>query len=219
MQKKQPSMYDQTKKMLNTLRNLNESKFSSRTLSEQVETQSQPPMGDEENTTQQQGKDFVVVNDVEVKMLSSDESDLELTDEQKEIISGLIDNFKQQVSQIVEFTPGMTINPNQIRLDGKLTDEDVNFVLIAGEDSGTFINAEMLKLENNVLSPCIVNLQLSGKGPCILKLKGVLIQINPLGLRILSNSSTALNGLFVCSKTSVQKIISNVLFGIILSFF
>jgi hypothetical protein len=143
-------MYDQTKKMLNTLRNLNESKFSSRTLSEQVETQSQPPMGDEENTTQQQGKDFVVVNDVEVKMLSSDESDLELTDEQKEIISGLIDNFKQQVSQIVEFTPGMTINPNQIRLDGKLTDEDVNFVLIAGEDSGTFINAEMLKLENNV---------------------------------------------------------------------
>jgi hypothetical protein len=150
MQKKQPSMYDQTKKMLNTLRNLNESKFSSRTLSEQVETQSQPPMGDEENTSQQQGKDFVVINDVEVKMLSSDESDLELTDEQKEIISGLIDNFKQQVSQIVEFTPGMTINPNQIRLDGKLTDEDVNFVLIAGEDSGTFINAEMLKLENNV---------------------------------------------------------------------
>jgi hypothetical protein len=143
-------MYDQTKKMLNTLRNLNESKFSSRTLSEQVETQSQPPMGDEENTSQQQGKDFVVINDVEVKMLSSDESDLELTDEQKEIISGLIDNFKQQVSQIVEFTPGMTINPNQIRLDGKLTDEDVNFVLIAGEDSGTFINAEMLKLENNV---------------------------------------------------------------------
>jgi hypothetical protein len=150
MQKKQPSMYDQTKKMLNTLRNLNESKFSSRTLSEQVETQSQPPMGDEENTSQQQGKDFVVINDVEVKMLSSDESDLELTDEQKETISGLIDNFKQQVSQIVEFTPGMTINPNQIRLDGKLTDEDVNFVLIAGEDSGTFINAEMLKLENNV---------------------------------------------------------------------
>jgi len=143
-------MYDQTKKMLNTLRNLNESKFSSRTLSEQVETQSQPPIGDEENTSQQQGKDFVVINDVEVKMLSSDESDLELTDEQKEIISGLIDNFKQQVSQIVEFTPGMTINPNQIRLDGKLTDEDVNFVLIAGEDSGTFINAEMLKLENNV---------------------------------------------------------------------
>ena len=146
-------MYDQTKKMLNTLRNLNESKFSSRTLSEQVDPQipqSENPMGSENNEPKQQEKDIVVINDVEVKMLSSDESDMGLTDEQKETISGLIDNFKQQVSQIVEFQPGMTINPNQIRLDGKLTDEDINFVIIAGEDSGTFINAEMLKLENNV---------------------------------------------------------------------
>lgn len=146
-------MYDQTKKMLNTLRNLNESKSSNRTLSEQVDpqtAQSQDPLGPEDQATKEHEKGFIVINDVEVKMLSSDDADLELTDEQKESISGLIDNFKQQVSQIVEFQPGMTINPTQIRLDGKLTDEDVNFVLIAGEDSGTYINAEMLKLENNV---------------------------------------------------------------------
>jgi hypothetical protein len=134
--------------MLNTLRNLNESKFSYRTLSEQVNTQE--PIDSENNEPKQQERGFVVINDVEVKMLSSDEADMELTDEQKESISGLIDNFKQQVSQIVDFQPGMTINSNQIRLDGKLTDEDISFVLIAGEDSGTFINAEMLKLENNV---------------------------------------------------------------------
>ena len=144
-------MYDQTKKMLNTLRNLNESKSSYRTLSEQVGPQTtQEPVGSENDEPQQQEKGFVVINDVEVKMLSSDDADMEITDEQKESISGLIDNFKQQVSQIVEFQPGMTITPNQIRLDGKLTDEDINFVLIAGEDSGTFINAEMLKLESNV---------------------------------------------------------------------
>ncbi len=150
MQKKQPSMYDQTKKMLNTLRSLNESKSSYRTLSEQVETQSQPPMGGEENTPQEQGKDFVIVNDVEVKLNSTDEADLTLTDEQKEAISALIDNFKQQVSQIAEFEPGMSINQNQIRLDGRLPDEDISFVIIAGDESGTFINAEMLKLESNV---------------------------------------------------------------------
>jgi hypothetical protein len=150
MQKKQSSMYDQTKKMLNTLRTLNESKFSNRTLSEQVDTQSQPPMGDEDNKPQEQGKDFVVINDVEVKLNSTDEADLTLTDEQKEAISSLIDNFKQQVSQITEFEPGMTITQNQIRLDGKLPDEDISFVIIAGEESGTFINAEMLKLESNV---------------------------------------------------------------------
>jgi hypothetical protein len=153
MQKKQPSMYDQTKKMLNTLRNLNESKSSYRTLSEQVDpqtAQSEDPLGPENQVSKEHEKGIIVINDVEVKLISTDEADMELTEDQKEAISGLIDNFKQQVSQIAEFEPGMSINQNQIRLDGKLPDEDISFVLIAGEESGTFINAEMLKLENNV---------------------------------------------------------------------
>ena len=48
----------------------------------------------------------------------------------------------QQVVVENQYKQQFTINPNQIRLDGKLTDEDVNFVLIVGEDSGTFINAD-----------------------------------------------------------------------------
>ena len=73
---------------------------------------------------------------------------MKIDENQKTAISTLIDNFKQQVSQIVEFDPGMTINQEQIRLDGYLPDEDINFVFIAGKDSGTYINAEMLKLEH-----------------------------------------------------------------------
>lgn len=143
-------MYDQTKKMLNTLRSLNESKSVNRTLNEQAGQQEPELDQSQSNDTQGQKDDFVVINDVEVKMLSTDEADMELADDQKTAISGLIDNFKQQVSQIVQFEPGMTINKTQIRLDGKLTDEEINFVLIAGEDAGTYVNAEMLKLENNV---------------------------------------------------------------------
>ena len=70
---------------------------------------------------------------------------------QKTAISGLIDNFRQQVSQIVEFDPGMTISERQIRLDGKLTDGDISFVFIAGEESGVYVNAEMLKIEAETL--------------------------------------------------------------------
>ena len=94
--------------------------------------------------------DFLVVNDVEVKLNSVDQTDLEITEDQKSAISNLIDNFKQQVSQIAEFDPGMTINQDQIRLDGYLPDEDINFVFIAGTESGVYINADMLKLEQNV---------------------------------------------------------------------
>ncbi len=134
--------YDDTKKMLNTLRKLNESKTSMNVLNEQEEVPQQ-----QTQVTQNQNSDFVIINDVEVKMLSTDEMDMKLQEDQKESISGLIDNFRQQVSQIAEFDPGMTINQNQIRLDGTLTDEDISFVFIAGEESGVYINADMLKLE------------------------------------------------------------------------
>ena len=136
--------YDYTKKMLNTLRNLSESKTSSRTLREQEEPQNP-------EQSQQVNGDIVVINDVDVKMLSTDEADMKLMDDQKSAISGLIDNFRQQVSQIVDFDPGMTINERQIRLDGKLTDEDISFVMIAGEESGVYVNAEMLKIESETL--------------------------------------------------------------------
>jgi hypothetical protein len=137
------SGYDDTKKMLNTLRKLNENRtFSNNILREEIETQ-------QLQNQEPQEKDFIIINDVEVKLLSSDSADLNLLDDQKTAISTLIDNFRQQVDQIAEFKPGMTINPDQVRLDGTLTNEDISFVFIAGKESGVYINADMLKLEQN----------------------------------------------------------------------
>ena len=75
---------------------------------------------------------------------------MKLLDSQKQAISGLIDNFRQQVNQVAEFDPGFTINQDQIRLDGYLPDEDIHFVFIAGKEGGSYVNAEMLKLEQEV---------------------------------------------------------------------
>ena len=137
------SGYDDTKKMLNTLRKLNENRaFSNNILREEIETQ-------QLQNQEPQEKDFTVINDVEVKLLSSDPADMNLLDDQKTAISTLIDNFRQQVDQIAEFKPGMSINSDQVRLDGTLTNEDISFVFIAGKESGVYINADMLKLEQN----------------------------------------------------------------------
>lgn len=138
------NQYDFTKGMLNKLRSLNESRTVIKTLSEQTE-----PVNPEVN--QEVKDDITVINDVDVKLLSSDQADMKLSEEQQNAISGLIDSFRQQVSQIVEFDPGMTINQHQIRLDGSLSDEDISFVLIAGEESGVYVNADMLKIEPEVL--------------------------------------------------------------------
>lgn len=147
--------YDETKMMLNTLRRLNESKSSSNVLREQSQEQristdtSSFPKDDVQTSNEQDN--LMVINDVEVKLLSTDVLDLKLLDDQKNTISGVIDNFKQQVSQIVEFEPGFTISSNQIRLDGVLTDDDISFVLISGEEGGLYVNADMLKLDSEIM--------------------------------------------------------------------
>ena len=161
MQKKLINEYDSTKNMLNTLRKLNESKYiQTNILKEQSQEQristdssTSPLPGDDPAEDQAQIKinnDITVINDVDVKMLSSDPNDMGLQDQQKQSISTLIDNFRQQVSQIAEFKPGMVINQDQIRLDGSLPDYDMKFTIIAGKEMGTYVNAEMLKLDSTV---------------------------------------------------------------------
>jgi hypothetical protein len=149
MQKKMKTdEYDVTKNMLKTIRTLTESKVSSKIINEQ-QTEFQTPQVDHTNDENQKN-DVDVINDVDVKLLSTDQNDMKLTDQQKTAISELIDGFKQQVSQIVEFEPGMTLTQDQIRLDGYLPDEDIHFVFISGKESGVYINADMLKLEQEV---------------------------------------------------------------------
>ena len=144
--------YDNTKTMLNTLRKLNESK---QTGNIKEQSQEQRISNDTSSFPQNNGEpmenDLMVINDVEVKLMSNDNLDMKLMDDQKNSISGIIDNFRQQVSQIVEFEPGITISPSQIRLDGTLTDDDVSFVFIAGDEGGLYINADMLKIDGDVM--------------------------------------------------------------------
>jgi len=139
MQKKTMSSYDETKNMLNTLRKLNESRSSYKSLTEQPE---QPePTQDNVN----------VINDVDIKLISQDSNDLELPTDQKEMVSQLIDSFREQVSQLADLKPGFTITETQVRLDGVIPDLDINFVLIAGDDSGLYLNADMLMLHSEVM--------------------------------------------------------------------
>lgn len=140
MQNRKNIGYDETKKMLNALRNLNESVRRKKILSEE-----------ESPVTSNLRDDIDVINDVDIKILSSDNMDMKLSDEHKNSISELIDSFRQQVSEIANLEPGLTMNMKQIRLDGSIPNVDVSFVLITGEESGLYVNADMLKIEDETL--------------------------------------------------------------------
>ena len=100
MQKKTKNEYDVTRNMLKTIRTLTESKSHKNTINEQE----QPNVSDANSVgSNEEVKDNVtVINDVDVKILSSDDRDLELKEDQKNSISKLIDAFKTQVSQLVD---------------------------------------------------------------------------------------------------------------------
>ena len=141
--------YDQIKGMLKTLRNLNESTVKSNNIiKEDIDTDTEQPSPD---ASKEQYDNVEVINDVEVKILSTDQEDIKLQDNEKNAISQLIDGFRQQVAQLAELDPGFTINESQIRLDGTLSDTEISFVLIAGDENGLYINSDMLNIEKEVL--------------------------------------------------------------------
>lgn len=127
--------YDKTKRMLNTLRNLNESQLNKKSLNEQ-----------EDNSEKKMENVSTVVDGVVVTMIASTEEDLQLNDQQKKSVSDVISNFGTQVSDLGDLRPGITIQPNQVRLDGNLPDVEIDFVIIAGKNKGTYLNTAMLKV-------------------------------------------------------------------------
>lgn len=151
MQKKTKNEYDVTKNMLKTIRTITESRSNTNIINEQAVENSLHTLPSDV-AAQNLDSGIEVINDVDIKLLSSDKNDMKLTDEQKKSISSIVDSFKTQVSQMVDFEPGFSISPDQVRLDGKLSDDDVSFVFIAGREDGVYINADMLKLEQNVAS-------------------------------------------------------------------
>jgi hypothetical protein len=148
--------------MLNTLRKLNEEQASKRALTEGYDLPDDMPANDNpqggsdqtpESVASDNVKDNItVINDVDVKLQSGDQADMQLSDEQKTAISGIIDTFRQQVSQIASLDPGFSISPNQIRFDGQLTDFDLRFTFVAGQDTGLYLISDMMLVNPDVLA-------------------------------------------------------------------
>lgn len=141
MQNSKLTNYDDTKRMLNTLRKLNESTKNFNILKEE----------EEQMDNSETEEEIYVVNDVDIKITSIDKNELILTDNHKNSISQLVDSFRDQVSQIGELDPGFVITKDQVRLDGSIPDMDLSFVIISGMDSGIYLNSDMLKIDTEVL--------------------------------------------------------------------
>jgi hypothetical protein len=76
-----------------------------------------------------------------------DKSDLEITTDEKVAFQETMDEFIEEVSDLVDFNV-LNVYPNNVEWSGHLIDEDINFTLSVGEESGIYIEGTMMRVDD-----------------------------------------------------------------------
>lgn len=75
-----------------------------------------------------------------------DNTDLELTTDEKIAFQETMDEFINEVSDLVDFNK-LNVYPNNVEWSGKIIDFDIEFFFSIGEEGGMYINGEMIKTD------------------------------------------------------------------------
>lgn len=77
-------------------------------------------------------------------------TDLDITSDDKIAFQQTMDEFIDEVSDLVDFNT-LNVYPNNVEWSGKIIDENIDFVLTIGEDSGIYIQGDMIKVDQNFI--------------------------------------------------------------------
>ena len=76
------------------------------------------------------------------------ESDLNLTGEEKNSYQETMDDFLEQVSDLVDYRP-LQLYKNNVEWGGRLIKEDLDFFFSLGESNGVFVSGNMVRVDND----------------------------------------------------------------------
>lgn len=77
-------------------------------------------------------------------------NDVELTTDEKLAFQETMDEFVNEVSDMVDFNK-LNIYPDNVEWSGKIIDYDLDFFFSIGENNGIYINGDMIKADDNFL--------------------------------------------------------------------
>jgi hypothetical protein len=81
----------------------------------------------------------------------NDQSDLELTTDEKTTFQDTMDEFIDEVSDLVDFQT-LNVYSKDVEWGGKIIDFDMEFYFTIGENNGIYINGTMMKVDENFLN-------------------------------------------------------------------
>lgn len=80
-----------------------------------------------------------------------EQTDLELTTDEKIAFQETMDEFVSNVSDMVDFNK-LNVYSNNVEWSGKLIEFDIEFFFSIGEENGVYINGEMLNVDDKFIS-------------------------------------------------------------------
>lgn len=83
-------------------------------------------------------------------MHGKNKRDLEITTDEKRSFQETMDEFVDEVSEMVDFYP-INIYPTSVEWSGKVIDQDLEFFFSIGETNGVYINGNMIKVDDDFM--------------------------------------------------------------------
>jgi hypothetical protein len=105
---------------------------------------------DEEESKDDKSQGFRISGGILV-LHGKEQTDLELTTDEKIAFQETMDEFTAEVSDMVDFNK-LNVYTNNVEWSGKLIEHDIEFFFSIGEENGVYINGEMIKTDDEFIS-------------------------------------------------------------------
>jgi hypothetical protein len=102
--------------------------------------------GDDVETMSKDKKQKYRISGGILALHGKDRNELDITSDEKLAFQETMDEFIEEVSDLVDFNT-LNVYANNVEWSGKLIDEDLDFIFTIGEDSGIYINGQMIKVD------------------------------------------------------------------------
>lgn len=149
--------YDEIKSLLKKSRflfeqdtQINVAKDVEKRISQDNEYETAEDGDDEEVTTPSDKTQKYRISGGIMALHGKDRSDLDITTDEKIAFQETMDEFVEEVSDLVDFNT-LNVYENNVEWSGKVIDEDLEFIFTIGEDSGIYINGQMVKVDQEFL--------------------------------------------------------------------
>ena len=107
--------------------------------------------GDDIKTSPRDKQQKYIISGGILALHGKDRNNLDITSDEKLAFQETMDEFVEEVSDLVDFNT-LNVYQNNVEWSGKLIDEDINFIFTIGEDSGVYINGQMIKLDPDFMT-------------------------------------------------------------------